>query len=180
MKLKKIIVTLTLAVMLIAQFSFIQFTNFVHATGKQTSAELEGKFHYDQLSDIAKKIYAGIVSMKDNGILKTGTERYDLVANGHFTSEEVKSYENGTINLKKEFYAARYAFYADFPEIFYVNFNKLAIRITKDVDGNYHAYIGAGNNTNYRVDGFENQEAVETAITEFENKFRNRKNKICS
>ena len=28
--------------------------------------------------------------------------------------------------------AARYAFYADYPEVFYVNFQKLSIRITKD------------------------------------------------
>ncbi len=170
MKLKKIIVTLLLAIMLVAQFSFIQFSNFVHAASEQKNTELTGKFHYDQLTATAKKIYAGLVAMKDNGILKTGTEKYDLVANGHFSSEEIKSQEDGTINLKKEFYAARYAFYADFPEIFYVNFNKLAIRTTKDADGNYHAYVGAGNNTNYRVDGFEDQAAVETAITEFENK----------
>ena len=170
MKLKKIIVTLILAVMLLAQFSFIQFTNFVYAAEEQTNTQLTGNFHYDQLSDTAKKIYAGIVAMRNNGILKTGTENYDLVANGHFTSDEIKSYEDGTINLKKEFQAARYAFYADFPEVFYVSFNKLAIRTTKDADGNYHAYVGAGSNTNYRVDGFEDQAAVETAITEFENK----------
>lgn len=36
MKLKKIIVTLILAVMLLAQFSFIQFTNFVYAAEEQT------------------------------------------------------------------------------------------------------------------------------------------------
>lgn len=170
MKLKKMIVTLILAVMLLAQFSFIQFTSFVYAADEQTNTELAGRFHYDQLSATAKKIYAGIVAMKDNGILKTGTENYDLVANGYFTSEEVKSYEDGAINLKKEFYAARYAFYADFPEVFYVSFDKLAIRTTKDTNGNYHVYVGAGNNTNYRIDGFKDEEAVQTAITEFENK----------
>lgn len=170
MKLKKIIAIILLAIMLVAQFSFIQLSNFIYAAEEQENAELTGKFHYDQLTTISKKIYAGLVAMKNNGILKTGTQNYDLVANGYFTSEEVKLYENGSVNLKKEFYAARYAFYADFPEIFYVSFEKLAIRTTKDGSGNYHAYIGAGNNTDYRIEGFADQVAVETATAEFDNK----------
>ncbi|MCI9413085.1 MAG: hypothetical protein HFJ31_01000 [Clostridia bacterium] len=163
MKLKKIMATLLLAVMILAQFSFIQLGSVVTAANETT-----GRFHYDQLSGTAKKIYDGIVAMKEK--LKTGTENYDLVANGHFTSDEVKSYEDGTVNLKKEFYAARYAFYADYPEIFYVSFNKLAIRTTKDANGTYHAYIGSGNNKDYRTEGFKDQAEVEAAIVEFESK----------
>ena len=65
--------------------------------------------------------------------------------------------------------AARYAFYADHPEVFYVNFQKIAIRTTKDAQNGYHAYLGSGRNANYYIDGFSNEEQVEEAITEFEN-----------
>ena len=168
MKLKKLLIVVLLIVLLMSQFSFIQFNNFAYAnTGNSQKAV---KFHYDQLDDTSKRIYDGMVAMENSGILKTGTENYDLVEKGHFTSEEIKSYENGTVNMKKAFYAARYAFYADHPEIFYVDFQRLAIRTTKDAEGNYHAYIGTGNNTDYRTEGFRNQEEIEEAIAEFNQK----------
>lgn len=188
MKLKKIMTVILLAVIMLSEFSFIQFNNTVEAVSESNEEtnvqkEINAKtFHYDQLDEVSKKIYDGMVKMKNNGILATGTERYDLVANGHFTSDEVKSYENGTINLKKAFYAARYAFYADNPEVFYVDFSKLSIRTTKGTDG-YHVYIGAGNNANYVIEGLnidqdieENEDGVnklteiEIAIGAFEQK----------
>ena len=171
MKLKKITVAVVLLItIIIAQFSFIQLTSFVTAANETANLEDAKKFHYNQLGEISKRIYQALVKMKDNGILKTGTENYDLVTNGDLTSEEVQSYETGNVNLKKEFYAARYAFYADYPEVFYMSMDKLTIRTTKDANGGYHVYIGAGNNRNYLTEGFADQQAVEAAIVEFEEK----------
>ena len=65
--------------------------------------------------------------------------------------------------------AARYAFYADYPEIFYVNFQKVSIRITKGQNDDYHAYIGSGRFADYYTEGFTNEEQVEQAIDEFNN-----------
>ncbi len=50
MKLKKIMAILLLAVMILAQFSFIQLGSVVTAANETT-----GRFHYDQLSGTAKR-----------------------------------------------------------------------------------------------------------------------------
>lgn len=165
MKLKKIIAGLILTIFFISQVSFIPAINFVYAEETQTSNE--GKFHYDQLTESAKSIYNGIYNMYVTGVLKTGTQDYDLVENGYFTENQVREYQKGSTELTKAMSAARYAFYADYPEVFYVDFPKLTIRTTKGADGRYHIYIGSGRNENYYTEGFKNQEQVEKAITEF-------------
>lgn len=101
------------------------------------------------------------------GILKTGTQYYDPIENGYFTEDKIKEYQKGNSELIKAMSAARYAFYADYPEVFYVNFPKLTIRTTKGADGRYHIYLGSGRYENYYVDGFSNAEEVENAINEF-------------
>ncbi len=108
--------------------------------------------------------------MYTQGILKTGKQVYDLVQNGHFTEDQVKQYESGDTNLISAMNAARYAFYADHPEIFYVNFQKLTIRTTKDAQNQYHAYISSGRQADYYTEGFTSQEQVEQAISDFDNR----------
>lgn len=162
MKLKKVAVILLLIIFFVSQISWITFNNFSYAT------ENEGKFHYDQLNSEAKIIYDAIYNMYIQGILKTGMQDYDLVEHGLLTEAQIKEYENGNSNLISAMNAARYAFYADYPEIFYVNFQILTIRTTKDSNNNYHAYIGAGRHSNYYVEGFSNQEQVGIAIRDFD------------
>ncbi len=164
MKLKKIAVILLLITFFVSQISWIAFNNFSYAT------ENEGKFHYDQLNSESKIIYEALYNMYTEGILKTGTQDYDLVENGLLTEEQVKEYEKGNSNLISAMNAARYAFYADYPEIFYVNFQILTIRTTKDANNKYHAYIGSGRHSNYYISGFNNVEEVENAISEFDTK----------
>jgi len=164
MKLKKIAVILLLITFFVSQISWIAFNNFSYAT------ENEGKFHYDQLNSESKIIYEALYNMYTQGILKTGTQDYDLVENGLLTEEQVKEYEKGNSNLISAMNAARYAFYADYPEIFYVNFQILTIRTTKDANNKYHAYIGSGRHSNYYISGFNNVEEVENAINEFDTK----------
>ncbi len=130
---------------------------------------MSGKFHYEQLGEEAKKIYQAMYNMYENGIFKTGSQGYDLVQNGIFTENEIKEYEKGSSTLTSAMEAARYAFYADYPEIFYVNFQKVSIRITKGQNDDYHAYIGSGRFADYYTEGFTNEEQVEQAIGEFNN-----------
>ncbi len=142
----------------------LAFNNFSYAT------ENVGKFHYDQLDSEAKVIYDAMYNMYIQGILKTGMQDYDLVENGLLEEDQVKEYSNGNRKLVSAMNAARYAFYADYPEIFYVNFQYLTIRTTIDADGKYHAYLGSGRHANYYTPGFNNQKEVETAINDFETK----------
>lgn len=165
MKLKKMTVILLLTALLLAQFSWLSLGNFTYATESQMS----GKFHYEQLGEEAKKIYQAMYNMYENGIFKTGSQGYDLVQNGIFTENEIKEYEKGSSTLTSAMEAARYAFYADYPEIFYVNFQKVSIRITKGQNNDYHAYIGSGRFADYYTEGFTNEEQVEQAIGEFNN-----------
>ncbi len=166
MKLKKMIAGIILTIIFISQVSFIPVNSFVYA--QDTVTESEGKFHYQQLTETAKSIYNGIYNMYVKGILKTGTQDYDLVENGYFTESQIEQYKKGNSELIKAMDAARYAFYADYPEIFYVNFPKLTIRTTQGADGKYHIYLGSGRYENYYINGFSNEEEVEKAIKEFD------------
>ncbi len=166
MKLKKLIVVFLLIALFVSQISWITLSGFVY--GAENNGE--GRFHYDQLNDASKVIYNALVDMYNDGILQKGNQSYDLVENGYMTQEQVKEYENGSAKMNSAMNAARYAFYADYPEIFYVNFQYLTIRITKDADNNYHAYLGSGRHANYYTPGFENEEEVKVAISEFNDK----------
>lgn len=102
-------------------------------TGVEDRAEAANtnnvRYYYDQLSVEAKSVYDAMYGMYEQGILKTGTERYDLVANGHMTQDELAACEGKYDNLLKAFGAARDAFYADYPDIFYVDFSALSITV---------------------------------------------------
>lgn len=127
-------------------------------------------YFYDQLDAEAKVLYDAMYAMYTEGIFKTGREDYDLVPGGYVTQEQLISYANGNTKLLSDFGAARDAFYADYPDIFYVDFSYLSIRVTKDSSDNYHGYLGTGRSDNYFVKGFTSKEQVETAIAEYETK----------
>lgn len=160
MKAKKLIAGLLSVVML-----FSLTSNFATAEATSTSAGTStgtATYHYDQLTDLGKKIYNGMVAMSKTDDFKAGTASYDLVTEGGLTASDVSS----NTELNKAMYAARYAFYADHPEIFYVDFSKLALRTTQGSDGK-HVTIGSGRYANYLNEGLKDKTAVENAITEF-------------
>ena len=166
MKVKKLITRMLLIAIFMTQINIIPFSNFVYAQETENSNDF--KFHYQQLDGTAKKIYNGIYEMYEQGILKTGTESFDLAKNDKYvTQEQLESYMKGNNELKVAMNAARYAFYADYPEVFYIQMQKLNLRVTKDAQNRYHANIGSGSLKNYYVEGFTNKEQVEEAITEF-------------
>ena len=89
------------------------------------------RYYYDQLDADAKGIYDAMYAMYENGIFKTGTQEYDLVANGHITSDQLAAYGGRQDAVIKLYGAARDAFYADYPDIFYVDFSNLSINVTE-------------------------------------------------
>lgn len=178
MKAKKLIAFILLAILVITQFGFINFSSFVSAQTGDVSDIIDNVpvisskgFHYDGLNVTAQRIYNGINYMLEHGILKTGTESFDLAKDDQYVDQEqLVRYMKGDMELRNAMNAARYAFYADHPEVFYVNFQNLSLRVTKDAENRYHANLGSGNLKSYYVEGFENEEQVESAIVAFNNK----------
>lgn len=150
-------------------FSVIPFTQSSPVVfAKEQKASSVNQFHYEQLSATAKHIYDGLCQMYETGLLKTGTADYDLAKNGQFSQAECEELSKNTKKLNDAMNAARYAFYADYPEVFYVNFPKLNVRPTKDSDGGYHIYLGSGRYADYYLDGFDNKAQVDKAVTAFD------------
>ena len=142
----------------IVSFSLTSNFAFAAVTGPSAGSGNSG-YHYAQLDDLSKIIYDGI----DELDLQTGTDEYNLVGNGLDGSSLP-----GNAELNKAMNAARYAYYADHPELFYVNFPKLALRITQDRAGNKYVYIGSGRNASYLVDSFADEAEVKNAVAEFD------------
>lgn len=136
----------------------------------QAANESNMRYYYGQLTGEAQKFYDAMYQMYVQGIFKTGTQDYDLIAGGHLTQEQLAAYEGGSSALLSSMGAARDAFYADYPDIFYVDFSNLSLRVTRDGAGNYHAYLGSGRTDNYFVQGFTSKDQVEAAIREHEAK----------
>ncbi len=129
----------------------------------------EGRgFYYGQLSDKEKSYYEAMEKMLEQGVFKTGSQCFDLADNGYVSQEELKAYLSGDTNLFYEVGAARDAFYAEHPGIFYVDFNKFSMRVTADAQGRYHANLGSGREGSYYAVGFSSEQDVDAAIEKFE------------
>ena len=122
MKTKKLISGLLAAIMLVSLMG-----NFAFAATSEP--DVSYGYHYIQLSHLGRIIYDGIDSMN----LMTGTDEYDLVGNG-LNSASLPS----NTELNQAMNAARYAYYADHPQVFYVDFPKLTLRSTQGADGGKH------------------------------------------
>ena len=125
------------------------------------------RYFYSQLTEDAVPFYNAMYKMYKNGTMKTGKEDYDLIANGDLTQQYIADFGGGNSKLLQNFGAARDAFYMDYPDIFYVDFSALSVRITEDKDG-YHAYLGAGRRDNYYTPGFTSVKDVDAAIAELD------------
>lgn len=129
------------------------------------------RYFYNQLSGDAKPIYDAMYEMYKQGIFKTGTESYDLITNEHLTKEKLASYGGKYDDLLKSFGAARDAFYADYPDIFYVDFSAVAITVEEKGETDYKAYLGPKDGvSSYFTEGFTEKQQVEKAIDSHEEK----------
>ncbi len=148
---------------------------FVWPAEKTYAAKEDGQ-HYlyfgKQLSAEAKQFYDAMYQMYEDGTLQTGVESLDLVAGGYVTQEQLAAYADGSQELLLSLGAARDAFYADYPEVFYVDFSKLSLRVTTTASGGYQAYLGTGRAEDYFLEGFGSETDVKAAVAEFEEKMK--------
>lgn len=161
-------VSFLLAVFLVLPLGICSVEESAYAGSEAVSVQKEGigRYYYEQLPDEARDLYEAMYNMYDQGIFKTGTGEYDLVANGHVTQEQLDGYACGNMTLLTYMGAARDAFYADYPEIFYVDFSLLTLRVTQKA-GAYYAYLGPGRKDTYYVNGFTGKDDVEAALIEY-------------
>lgn len=149
----------------------------VGAGGSVSAANTNNsRYYYSQLKDDAKGFYDAMYEMYVQGIFKTGTQDYDLVEKGHITSDQLTAYEGRQEELLKLFGAARDAFYADYPDIFYVDFSSLSITVStnnvteaeeaENKAAEYTASLGTGRSDTYFVEGFTSEQQVESAVRE--------------
>lgn len=164
-----------LAVLLVLPLSMTGTGSNVRAENKSNE-----RYYYNQLNADAKGIYDAMYKMYETDIFKTGKQEYDLVKGGHITSEQLAAYGGDQNAVLKVFGAARDAFCADYPDIFYVDFSNLSISLTEkqsvgsSVSDNdttvYGASLGIGRTDTYFTQGFTSQSEVESAVKEHENR----------
>ncbi len=116
------------------------------------------KFYYNQLDDYSKLIYNCLEEQKED--LKTGTAIIQMSSE----IEELLKTDEGMESIEEEFTIAVNAFEYDNPDIFYLDYSKMALYYEIDSNGNCNAYIkNYEENSNYLIDGFDSKEDVESA-----------------
>lgn len=120
---------------------------------------------YEQLDDIAKKIYDKLYENREN--MKTGTYRIDF---GN-AFQNLLSQADGESELKKEYQSAIETLIYENPEIFYLNATSMYINIEKVIkitSTKYNVYIDNGSKPNYLAEGFNSKEDIDTYQTKIE------------
>ncbi len=168
MKIKEIIAFFIVTVLIFIQFTWVKINNNVYAND-DVQETIATRYFFNQLTDEAKEFYYAMEKMLEDGSLKTGTANYDLVANNRVSQEQLSSYANGSQDLLISMGAARDAFVADHPDIFYVDFDYLTLRVTSK-DGKYYATLGTGRGDSYRNKAFldKSVEDIEKSISAVE------------
>lgn len=124
------------------------------------------KYYYYQLNDNAKKIYNTIEQNMDK--MKTGTYVINL---SDEIAERLKQ-DNGMELLNNDFQSAWDAIIMDRVELFYIDISKMTLSIqtiTRGNDVQYKLSMGPGSNNNYLEEGFQNEQIVNTALSQVEN-----------
>lgn len=135
------------------------------------SKQIQSRYLYQQLDDIAKAIYVKLYNNKEN--LKTGT--YTVEFDDAFQSLLLE--EGGDDKLKTQYQSAIEALVYENPDIFYLDVTKMYInieKITKITGTKYNVYINNGNDITYLSEGFYCKEDVEL----YENEIKQIKNRI--
>ena len=137
--------------------------------GAEASSWVWNRYFREQLTADARVFYDAMVRMFVDGTFQSGTESIDLVQSGFLSQARAAAYmENPSAGgLLADFGAARDAFWADYPGVFYVDFSNLSVRATIDAAGLYHIYLGVGREDNYFTQGFTSRAQVESAINEY-------------
>ncbi len=182
MKLKQFISTILVAAILALQFSWISFTMPTIVYAEETSQEntnpknISTKYFYNQLTNDSKVFYNVMEEMYKNGDLKKGNISKEITENQlPGLQAKLDSFASGSQDLLNSMGAARDAFVADNPNIFYVDFDYFTMRVNQ-IQGIKHLYIGTGRSDNYinkeflNSDGTINNEKIDQAINNVNNK----------
>ena len=176
MNLKKLTATILTSTILLTQFSFIQFNNVVYAEDSHDTQEnISTRYFYNQLTPDGKKFYDVMQQMLDEGIFETGTGSKEVTG---LENQEAKlqSYAAGNSELLNTMGAARDAFVGDHPDLFYIDFEYLTMRVTRNTQGEMKLNLGTGRSDNYinkdflNDDNTINKEKIETEKAKIENK----------
>ncbi len=168
MKTKKLTSVLLIITLLITEFSFLTFRKVSIATSTNEGLSLStySKDYYGrQLNEQGKKFYETLKKMYENGSLEKGYD-YDLLTNGVINESELLKYATGTTQLLYDMTAARDAFQYDYPEVFWVDWSAISLRVTRNKNGQYFAFLGRGKRDDYFLPGF-NTDNVEEAIADY-------------
>lgn len=129
------------------------------------TANVEKSFEYKaQLSEKQVKYYNLIKDSAEKQLFREGNKSVDLIENNVVTKEEVANYAKGDSTILTDFGSARDAFMLDYPQYFYIDYDKLTLNIAQKGD-EYVAEIGAGRDSNYYIaSGLDNQKVTQMEV----------------
>lgn len=132
----------------------------------QQNESIVSTYYYSQLDEIAKQIYDGLKTNKDNLISGNYVIDYDTKFNTLLNTE------GGELKLNQAFQSAWDAFSYDNMDLFYIDITKVTLTNEYYSLGGIKTYkisIGPGENSNYFQTIFKDKKQVESAKAYLEN-----------
>ncbi len=113
------------------------------------------RWFYDQLQagTMEKEFYDALLHMLNTGILDADGS-YEIPLDSNPAIAAAMAGFNGNMTpLTNAMAKARDGFECDYPDVFWVDYSMLTVRVTKDAAQNLHVYLGTGRGTSYFVPG---------------------------
>ena len=161
MKLKKLIATILLAVLFLAQFSWLNvgdlFVSYAaNSALEEDSTTIATKYFYNQLTPDAKAFYNAMEKMLISDDFEALVDQENFGKDSkEITAEEIpgleaklEEYVAGKQDLLNSMGAARDAFMSDHAGVFYIDWDYFSMRVVQK-EGKKHLYIGTGRSDNY-------------------------------
>ncbi|MBR2891381.1 MAG: hypothetical protein IKC22_03245 [Bacilli bacterium] len=130
---------------------FILCLLFSYSIVKTTASS--NNYYYTKLTSNEQVYYEALEKMYNkNMFLKE--ETLDLFSEGYLTCEDVNDYVHGSNVIYSSFENAKKAFFLDHEEVFYVDIDKLQIRIYQSDSAQYFVEIGSGIYNSYLTNSY--------------------------
>lgn len=142
-------------------------TNNSNNSSKTIEIQADTQFFYNQLTEVQKSLYDGLMKNKEN--MMNGTYQIEY---GTAFSDILKE-DSGKEKLGDDYQSAVEAFLYDNPDVFYIDANKLYLTVettNRLFKKTSNVFIGPKENSNYYVDGFNTTEQVRTAMSKINEK----------
>jgi len=137
----------------------------IYVDTNQAGYKYNNRYYYRNLDTYSKAIYDSIANNIDN--LKKG----NYVINIDYDFRVLLKSISGQKELKSYYDDAVNALNLDIPNLFYIDFSKMYLKIeevSSIFSTKYKLYIDSDKNPNYYADGFSSQAEVEFAINQVE------------